>query len=203
MAPSRSSIFRGQIIAPGTATAADVLAIVDGRISNSAATRTSGLDLLLHYDLSAGANNFGVELNANKVFRFDNKLTPSSPWIHTLNTPYNPIGFRARAGLTWNRGPFGAVGFLNYTAAYRDNRTLVVVPVHSFTTLDTGLSLNGSAMNIGWLKHLRFALNVQNLLDTKPPYLAPDPGNTDGLGYDPVNASGEGRFVSFQLRATW
>lgn len=195
--------FSGPGFTNGGATPADVVAVVDDRTANTAETRTSGLDLLVHYDLKAGRNLFGIELNANKVFRFDDKLTSASPWIHSLNTPYNPVSWRARAGLSWRRGAVSAVTFLNYTGAYHDNRTTVVVPVHSFTTLDAGVALDGAATRADWLRHLRVAFNVQNVFNTRPPHLALDPGTSRGLGYDPVNASGRGRFVSLQLRGTW
>jgi hypothetical protein len=177
--------------------------VVDDRVSNTAETRTSGLDLLLDYAFRLGHDDFRAELNANRVFRFDDKLTSASPWIRRLNTPFNPVRWRARAGLSWRRGPVSAVTFLNYTAAYRDNRTSVVRPVHSFTTVDAGLALDGSATRLSWLKRLRLAFNVQNLLGAKPPLLLPSPGSTTGIGYDPVNASGRGRTLSLQLRATW
>jgi iron complex outermembrane recepter protein len=195
--------FSGPGFTNGGATPADVVAVVDDRVSNTAATRTSGLDLLLGYGFRLGGNDVRVELNANRVFRFDDKLTGASPWIQRLNTPFNPVRWRGRAGLSWRRGPLSAVTFLNTTGSYRDNRTLVIRPVRSFTTVDAGLAIDGVATDLSWLRRLRFAFNVQNLFDAKPPRLAPDPGSTRGIGYDPVNASGQGRILSLQLRGTW
>jgi outer membrane receptor protein involved in Fe transport len=113
------------------------------------------------------------------------------------------VSWRARSALSWRRGPVSAALFLNYTGPYRDNRTPVIVPIHSLTTVDAGVALDGSATNVRWLRHVRIAFNVQNLFDTSPPRLALDPGTSRGLGYDPVNASGIGRFISFQLRSSW
>jgi outer membrane receptor protein involved in Fe transport len=186
----------------GGATAADIVAIVDARVSNSAETRTSGLDLLLNYDFVAGPNQFSVKLNANKVFRFDDKLTSTSPWIHTLNTPFHAVDWRARAGLTWQRGPVTAVTFLNYTGPYRDNRGGRSRRVEAFTTIDAGLAFQGGSGS-GWLKDVRVALKIDNLLDAEPPVLLPEPGFNRDIGYDPVNASGRGRTVSLQLRTHW
>lgn len=195
--------FSGPGFTNGGATPADVVAVVDDRIANTAETRTSGLDLVLDYGFRLGRDDFRAELNANRAFRFDDKLTSASPWIRRLNTPFNPVGWRARAGLSWRRGPVSLVTFLNYTGPYRDDRTLVTRPVRSFTTVDAGLALDGSATHVGWLRRLRLAFNVQNLLDASPPLLVPSPGSSRGIGYDPVNASGRGRVVSFQLRASW
>ena len=187
----------------GHAKASDVVALVDVRFSNTARTRTSGLDLLLNYDLKFGSNDLHLELNANRIFRFDNKLTSASPWNHVLDTAFNPVSWRGRGGLSWTRGALTAVTFLNYTAGYEDKRTLTVRPVHSFTTLDAGLVLDGTATHMPSLKGLRVALNAQNLFDTKPPHLAPEGSSTKGIGYDPVNANGQGRIVSLQLRGSW
>jgi iron complex outermembrane recepter protein len=195
--------FSGPGFTNGGATPADVVAVVDDRVANTAETRTSGLDLLLDYGFRLGRDEFRAELNANRVFRFDDKLTSASPWIRRLDTPFNPVRWRARGGLSWRRGPLSAVAFVNYTASYRDNRTLLIRPVHSFTTVDAGLALDGSATHLTWLKRLRLAFNVQNLFDAKPPLLLPSPGSSNGIGYDPVNASGRGRLASLQLRASW
>jgi outer membrane receptor protein involved in Fe transport len=195
--------FSGPGFTNGGATPADVVAVVDDRVSNTAETRTSGLDVLLSYSFHLKRDDFRAELNANRVFRFDDKLTTVSPWIQRLDTPFNPVRWRARAGLSWRHGPVSTVAFLNYTGSYRDNRTLVTRPVRSFTTVDAGLALDGSAMQASWLKRLRLAFNVQNLFDASPPRLVPSPGSDAGIGYDPVNASGRGRLLSVQLRGSW
>jgi iron complex outermembrane receptor protein len=187
----------------GHATPADVIAIVDARTTNSAATRTSGLDLSLDYGFELGSDRFNVELNGNKVFRFDNELTSASPWVHALNTPFNPVSWRARAGLSWQRRALSAFAFLNYTGSYRDNRGTRDLPVSSWTTVDAGIAFDGTALQTRWSKGLHLALNVQNLLDADPPKLLPTPGFHDDVGYDPVNASGRGRTITIQLRRSW
>jgi outer membrane receptor protein involved in Fe transport len=68
--------------------------------------------------------------------------------------------------------------------------------------VDAGLVFNGSANDGPLLSKLRLAINVQNLFD-EDPLLLPEPGFTRGIGYDPVNASGRGRTISFQIRRSW
>jgi outer membrane receptor protein involved in Fe transport len=195
--------FSGPGFTPGGAGPEDVVVMVDARVANTAETRTSGLDLGLDYRFELGANRFRLELNANKVFSFDERLTAASPVIHSLNTPFHPVDLRARAGASWSRGAVSAVLFLNHSDSYRDNRRAIERRVRSFTTLDAGLAYSPSAGSALWLRNLRLALNVQNLLATDPPHLQPDPGSTRGVGYDPVNATGRGRTVSIQLRKGW
>jgi outer membrane receptor protein involved in Fe transport len=187
----------------GGATAGDIVALVDARVSNSAKTRTRGLDVVLEYKIDLGRDRLNFRFNANHVFEFDNKLTSTSPWIRTLNTPFHPVEWKGRAGLSWTRGPITAVTFLNYTAPYRDNRGLRSRRVDSFTTVDAGLSLDGAAAKAEWLRRFRLALHVDNLFDADPPRLLPEPGFDRDIGDDPVNATGRGRTVSLQIRGTW
>lgn len=195
--------FSGPGFTNGGATPGDVVVIVDARTSNTAESRTSGLDVGADYSFALGPDRFRLELNANHVFRFDDRLTSASPVIHTLNTPFHAIRWRARGGASWSRGPFSTVLFVNYTGPYRDRRAGGSVPVRSYTTVDAGLAFNGSAKDGPLFDKLRVALNVQNLFDRDPPRLLPEPGFTRGVGYDPVNASGRGRTISLQIRRGW
>ena len=131
------------------------------------------------------------------------RLTASSPLIKTLNTPFQPIDLRLRAGLAWSRGPWAANSAVNYTDHYRDNRAGRDDRVKSFTTVDAGLSYDFGEAQERALNGLRLALNVQNLFDQKPPNLGLEPGQSRGIGFDPVNATGRGRFISVQLRKRW
>jgi len=188
----------------GNATPADVSAIVDGRFNNTAVTATRGFDLNFSYRFRSGANRFVVAANGNYILSFTDQLRPTSATIRTLDTPLGPLNFRARAQAGWSRGGWSANAFLNYADGYHDNRGGRDLPVASFTTVDFGIAYEGAGAGApGWLRKVRVALNVENLFDAKPPRLLPDPGTTAGLGYDPVNATARGRFVSLQLRTKW
>jgi len=195
--------FSGPGFTNGNATPADVIVVADVRVSNTAETCTSGLDLALDYGFELGSNRIQLGLTANKVFKFDDRLTSASSVIQTLNTPFHPVDWRARASFGWSRGPLSAFAFLNYTSDYRDNRAGGSEPVGSFTTLDAGIAYDAGTQQGGLLRGFRIALNAQNLLGQDPPKLLPDPGSTRGVGYDPVNATGRGRTVSLQLRRSW
>jgi hypothetical protein len=196
--------FSGPGFTNGGATPEDVVVVLDARTSNTAETRTSGLDLNLDYDFRVSRNAFRLSGNINRVFRFDDRLTSTSPPIHTLNTPFHPIGWRARGGLSWSRGPLSAVAFVNYTGAYEDRRAGRHEKVNSWTTVDAGLSYSTGAHDPrSQRRALRISLNIENLFDADPPHLLPDPASTRDVGYDPVNASGRGRAISLQVRKSW
>ena len=188
----------------GNATPADVSVIVDGRFANTAVTRTDGLDLNLAYRFDLGGSHLLLAANANHIFNFTDRLRPTSAEVDTLGTPFGPLPFRLRGQAGWNRSGWSANLFVNHAVGYRDRRGNRDLPVGSFTTLDLGFAYDaGEAGSPRWLRGTRIALSVENLLDTRPPRLLPDPGSTVGIGYDPVNASGRGRFVSIALRKGW
>lgn len=195
--------FSGPGFTPGGAGPGDVKVIVDARVANTAETRTSGLDLGLDYAFALGRDRFTFTVNANKIFRFDDRLTSASPVIHTLDTPYHPVDWRGRAGLSWSRGPLSAVLFANYTAGYRYDRAGGSLRIGSLTTFDAGLAFTGPEEGPHLLRQLRISVNVENLFDADPPRLLPDPGSSRGVGYDPVNATGRGRTISLQIRKHW
>lgn len=180
----------------GHARPEDVTVLVDDRINNTAVTRTRGFDILLRYAFERGGNRFAVQANVNHAIGFSDRLTPGSAEVLTLDTPYHPIDWRGRASFSWSRGGLNANLSVQHSDGYRDDRAAAVKPVSSFTTVDLGLGYE-----VG--RNTRVSLFAQNLLDSAPPHIDPDPRATAGLGYDPVNASARGRFVSVQLRQKW
>jgi outer membrane receptor protein involved in Fe transport len=194
--------FSGPGFTNGGAAPGDVRVIVDARFNNSAETRTRGLDLLLQYDFKLGGSQLGATLNVNHVLSFDNRLTRTSPAAELLDVPYQPLDWRVNAALHWSRGPWEGSVSAHYAGAYRDDRFLPVRKISSFTTLDASLAYESKAAS-GPLAGTRLSFFVANLLGSRPPRLRPDPGDTTGVGYDPVNASIRGRQLSLQLRKSW
>lgn len=188
----------------GRATPADVTVIVDNRISNTALSTTRGLDANLQYRFSVGSSELQFDANANYIFSFKDRLRPTSPVIFALDAPYRPLRFRVRGHAGWRQSGWSANLFVSHSDDYRDNRGNRTGRIGSYTTLDATLAYEFSGPEApAWLRGTRIALQADNLFDEAPPRLLPDPGSTTGLGYDPVNASARGRFVSLQLRKRW
>lgn len=195
--------FTGPGFSNGGATPADVDVVLDDRTSNTAFTSTRGFDVVAGYAFSLGQNAFAASLNLNHIIEFDDQLTSASPIIRDLDQPYRPLSWRARAGLSWSRAGWSGSLFVNYAAAYRDNRAAIVRCVRAWTTADATLAYDFTRSALPWLHGTRLSLFAQNLFDFDPPRLVPDPGSGTGLGYDPVNASARGRFLAVQLRRRW
>lgn len=195
--------FSGPGFTNGHAMPADVTVIVDSRVNNTAITRTRGLDANLRYAFSIGGHHLVASFNLNHIFSFTDQLRPGSPVIQALDTPYRPLDLRVRGQLGWSRAGWSANLFLNHAGGYRDDRGGRSLSIGSYTTLDLSLAYEALPGSPPWLRGMRIALSADNLLDRAPPRLLPDPGTPAGPGYDPVNASARGRFVSLQLRKSW
>jgi outer membrane receptor protein involved in Fe transport len=197
------SDFTGPGFSNGGATPADVDVVLDDRMTNTSFTSTRGFDVTARYPFDLGRNQFVADLNLNHIIAFDDQLTSTSPIIHALDTPYEPLSWRGRGGLSWSRSGWSGSLFVNYAGGYRDNRAAQVRHVRSWTTVDANLSYQFGASAPGWVRGTRISAFAENLFDRDPPALAADPASTTGLGYDPVNASARGRFVAVQLRRSW
>jgi iron complex outermembrane receptor protein len=187
----------------GGATPADVDLVLDTRVTNSAETSTDGLDFTARYAFEAGANRFVLDANVNRVLSFDSRLIETSPVTRSLDRPFGSLAWRGRGSVAWSRGGWSGTLSVNHAGGYEDDRGVDVVPVGSWTTLDLGLSYQFDEEVAGGLRGTRISFFAENLFDADPPFLGPGPGRTAGLGYDPVNASGRGRFVSLQVRKAW
>jgi iron complex outermembrane receptor protein len=187
----------------GGATPSDVDVVLDGRVNNTALTRTRGFDFGIRYSFAAGSNDFSLNADVTHIIAFDDQLTSSSPVIQTLDRPYRPLDWRARGGLGWSRGGWAGSLFVNHAGGYLDDRAVALRQVASHTTVDLSLSYTVPREDGSWLRGTRIAVYAENLFDNDPPRLAADPGSTTGLGYDPINASGRGRFVALQVRRSW
>ena len=198
------SDFSGPNFAPGNSTAADVDVILDRRVSNTAVTRTRGLDLGLRYAFDIGDSRIGLDANVAHIIGFDDQLTATGPTIVGLDRPYRPLEWHGRAGLTWNRQGWSASTFVNYADDYLDDRRPTALrPVGGHATVDLNLAYSAAEDARSWLRGTRVAVYVENLFDNHPPALLPDPPGTTGIGYDPINASARGRYVALQLRKSW
>jgi outer membrane receptor protein involved in Fe transport len=92
--------------------------------------------------------------------------------------------------------------FVNYTDSYTDNRRTPTRPVSSYVTVDGRLEYTAMGDTVHETgPSLSLAVDVQNLLDEKPPATAIF--SSFDLGFDPTNASPLGRLVSLQARIRW
>lgn len=180
---------------------AAIAAIVDDRSLNLSTQTIDGVDLLAKWNALDGAR-FRVDSFLNGTYlELRQRLTSSSPESYLSGTTFFPPRFRGRAGATITGGRWSMTGIANYTGGSRNTFVAGDVSVGSWTTVDAQVAYELAA-NARWVKSLRAALSVQNLLDRPPPYVVFDT-IVAGFHYDPVNASPIGRNVSLGVTMAW
>lgn len=181
---------------------AGVKAIFDERVANLAAERESNIDFRASYSL---ATDFGQIAMTGVVDRYLNdalQTAPLAPSEEIDSTFGEPPRWKARGNVAWSRDGFTAAATLNYTGSYSDNLVAPSVRIGSWITADAYFSYaTGTTAASAYLQNLRVSLTVQNVADTKPPFVvipALLPGQNP-IPYDAVNASPVGRLIAVQL----
>lgn len=166
--------------------------IVDGRPSNRGVTKTSGLDFSASYAIDTGdAGKLGLSVNGLYFFNYKFQVSPIAPLVDRLNTIYNPLRFRMRGGVDWEKGGFDANLWVNYANAYDNNTVTPIQRVSAWTTFDAhlGYKFEGGAMD-----GLSLAVDASNIFNKRPPYV-------DVVsGFDAQEASVFGRTLTFSVR---
>ena len=175
-------------------------AIIDLRLANLSATRTSGLDLDAHERLDSRWGAFTLGLEGNYVFRFLQSVTPTSPEISILDTVANPLGLRLRGALGWSRRAARQRGWsldlaVNYTGAYRNPASTRVPVVSAWTTVDLQACYRMRGVLRAGATDL--TLNVVNAFNRAPPFV------DSRFGYDVFNVQALGRVLSLDLTEKW
>jgi len=184
-------------------TVANIGAIVDIRLDNTARTKVSGLDgnFFYGFDLGNGGGRLDFRLNGSYLFKFEEQFSSIAPVFDIVDTINNPVDFKMRNNITWSHNSgFSATAFINYTDSYKDNLSDPERDIDSWTTVDLTLTYNtrDGLGNMG-LNDTTFSISVLNVFNTDPPFA----NNPIGVGYDPENADPLGRFISFNLVKKW
>lgn len=173
-------------------------AFVNGVNENLGTTRTDGFDFTADYAIpDTAAGDFGVGINGTYYLSYKQAFTPGAPLLNVLNTVGYPLRLRFRARFSWDRGPWDVAAFVNYENGYTNNENTPVQQVGAWTTLDLHVAYRLDALiNTAVLRDSHLRLDVTNLFDTNPPFVAIIPNANGGGGFDPNVASPIGRIVA-------
>jgi iron complex outermembrane receptor protein len=175
---------------------------VDGRTNNLGTTIASGFDIMGGYEFEAGkAGKFELGLSATYFDTYEVAITPSAERVEQLNYIYNPLEFKARANVGWNKGGLGGGLFINYLNSYDNNLVNPLESVDSMTTVD--LHLSYAFQGSGFTEGLRIGLDAVNLFDADPPFVNIAQSPNGGGGFDPTLNNPIGRVVSVSLAKKW
>lgn len=184
---------------PGGCLNAPIAGIVDLRLRNLEALKTSGLDVMSRYSHSSSLGRWDLALNGNYVLRYAQALTRDAGLQDLLDTPNYPTHLGVRASMGLIRGDWDASMFANFTNRYRDTNSVPSRRVGSMTTFDVqaGYQFGEAEGHRG--APIRVALTVRNLFNRPAPFL----NNPVGIGYDQENADPIGRTVHLAVHTTW
>ncbi|MDP8984625.1 MAG: TonB-dependent receptor [Pseudomonadota bacterium] len=177
---------------------------------NSASVRLSGLDFAAKYrGPSTRIGNFRSDFDGTYFTMYRQRITASASEASSLNTLYNPLRFRFKANLGWEKGGWGANLRVNYANRYEN--TNAVNPdcpngngcqIASWTTLDGGFSYTAPMDGGSLLNGVRMALTVTNLFGRAPP-LVSSPAGSGKYPYDPTNANPFLRMFGISVTKRW
>jgi outer membrane receptor protein involved in Fe transport len=190
--------FQGPISA---CLASSPAAIIDDRLANLAATKTTGIDLQAGDFLTGPWGRVDMGVTGNHVFKFDQAVTPTSSPLDIANTITNPLALRLRGTVSWARTGPGMPGpsltlAVNYTGRYKNPGSSLLPRVSPWTTVDARFAYL-TRQNEGWLGGMELSVNVVNVLNHDPPFV------DDLYGYDVYNVQALGRVVSADITKRW
>jgi hypothetical protein len=121
--------------------------------------------------------------------------------VDVVGTVGAPVALRLRGRLGWSQGPIAVNAFVNFIDGYRNQTITPAGRVGDWTTADVQVSYAVPAKD-GPLAGVKAALSISNLFDRDPPF-APLRTPTSTTGFNPDNASPEGRLISLQVTKAW
>jgi outer membrane receptor protein involved in Fe transport len=150
-----------------------------------------GVDFQANWSHAYGFGRLGAY--ANITYLLDNKqsLTATSPRQDVLDTLYNPLSLRGRAGLSYERDSLTYAAAVNFTGDYKD------LTGTNPRKIDANLTFDLSA-SYAFNQDLQVNFAVNNLFDKDPPF-----ANAQGFGFDATNFSPVGRQLSIGLVKRW
>jgi outer membrane receptor protein involved in Fe transport len=186
-----------------------VTAIIDNQLANAASTLEQGLRADGRYTYDAG--EFGRwELSFSGNYLLVDRTSAQAYFpqlMNVANTIAEPPKFRLRGGVTWQFRSLSADLMLNHTSPYQNTLLTPTEEIASWTTEDLTLKLNIPPRAGAPWRDLDLVLNVQNLADRRPPFLAIPAGDIalgrSAVPFDGTNASAVGRYVSLEIRKGW
>ncbi|MFL6728157.1 MAG: TonB-dependent receptor domain-containing protein [Sphingomicrobium sp.] len=175
-----------------------VTLFVEGRSNNLGISHSQGIDFEGDYRLPTGFGRFDFRLSGTYFMKYRFAITPAAPMLNQLNLIFNPLRYRARGSVGWERGPLRATVFVNYENAYTNNLSTPFQRVRAYTPVDLDAAYSVPATN-GALRNLEFSVHVRNLFNEKPPFVNIAQSANGGGGFDPTLANPVGRIVSIAV----
>ncbi len=187
---------------------ADATILIDGRPTNTAASRVSGVDASVTWHMPLAGGSFKVSSNGSYLIGSEDRFSVLQPVVKKVGRVFNPSRFRMRSGAAWSNEATSIGMYLNYVHSYDDDQVIGTARrVSSWTTFDVAYRYEfGSTSHFKLIANTALTFSVRNILDKDPPRIATEaaPGNSRPLqAYDSANADPQGRSIGLQLTKMW
>jgi len=186
-----------------------VNAIIDNQLSNAEKTVEQGIRIDGQYMHDGGGlGRWRLSFSGN-YSRLDGTASEAllPLFAGVANTIAEPPRLRMRAGATWQFHALTADFEINHSGAYKNTLFSPTEGIGSWTTEDLTLQAKIPDHANGLWHDFSLVLNVQNLADRRPPFLAIPAGDIavgrSAVPFDGTNASAVGRYVSVEVRKAW
>lgn len=178
---------------------AQVAAIIDTTLRNTARERARGVDIQAEYRIDLGADRLLLTAAASRLDA-DRQLSSGQAVLERAGVIFTPPHWRARGGASWERDGVQLSAFVNHAGSTRDDRFIAPGRVGAFTTFDVSAAIRTTTQD-GPFRNLEVRLSALNLLNEKPDRILTT--SAAQIPFDSTNQSPLGRFVSFILTKTW
>ena len=183
---------------------ANTTIFVDGRNQNLGRSQTTGYDFLANYRLLTDVGTFSFEANATYLTEYKTAITAAAPMLDKLDTIFNPLRFKTRVSVAWDRDPVRVQLVANHVGTYTNTNVTPNEEVSTYMPIDLSAWWKvGGANAEGLAKGLTVGVDIRNLLDDQPPYVNLAPNANGSGGYDATVANPIGRQYGISLRKSW
>jgi hypothetical protein len=186
-----------------------VSAIIDNQFSNTETTVEKGVRVDGQYlHDGGGLGRWRLSFSGNYSLVQGTSTQAFLPGVgNVANTIAEPPRLHLRGGVTWQYRALTADFTLNHTGAYQNTLFNPTEGIGSWTTEDLTLKASIPEHANGLWQDFSLVLNIQNLADRRPPYLAIPAGDIaigrSAVPFDGTNASAVGRYLSLEIRKGW
>ncbi len=183
----------------------NVTLFVDGRNNNLGRSKTKGIDFFASYAIpTETAGTFTLDGSATYLLDYKVSITPEGTLRDRRNFLFQPLTFKARGSLAWEKGDLDARLTVTHVGGYTNDAITPNEKVDSYTPIDLSLAWTPGRTNEGFLGGgLTLGVEVRNLFDVGPPYVNLAPGVNGNGGYDATAASPIGRTFAASARLRW
>lgn len=169
---------------------------------NAAGDITRGTDVSLNMTGRMGAGKWAAGLEGTYMDSFRSRVFSTTPYTETVgkwNSRDLFVRWKHQAHFTYTEGPWSGTLTQSYTAGYKDEVPLGVVPPGFDPDVKSYTVYNISATYTGF-KNTSITAGIKNLLNTDPPFTAHNVDFAAGAGWDPRVADPRGRAFTLLVK---